>query len=107
MNDVTYVEASRHLATLMIAHGGTAAPDRLAYGFRRATARTPSAEELAVLMRGFTKRLDAYRQNPADAKRLLDVGDSKTPGNYDPAELAAYTTAASVIFNTDEFITHQ
>jgi mono/diheme cytochrome c family protein len=107
MNDVTYVEASRHFAERMIQNGGTTARDRLMYGFRIATARSPRPEELAVLERGLTARLAVFRQNPADAKRLLEVGDKKSAPAIDPAELAAYTTAASVILNLDEVVTHQ
>src|SRR5262249_58757440 len=63
LNDVTYVEAARHLAELMLTKGGATPEERLAYAFRRATARTPAAAELQVLRRG----LERYpATDPAD-----------------------------------------
>ena len=64
LNDVTYVEAARHLARRMLTEGGSSPADRIAFGFRLATARRPTADESAVLMRG----LERYRQSfAADA----------------------------------------
>src|SRR5205085_9178181 len=45
LNDVTYVEAARQLAQRMLTEGGTTPESRIAYGFRRATARPPSDAE--------------------------------------------------------------
>ena len=39
--------------------------------------------------------------------RLIDVGESSRDSRLDPAELAAWTTVASVILNLDETITKQ
>src|SRR5437868_11735441 len=43
LNDVTYVEAARRLGQLMLAEGGSSPEERIAFAFRRATARRPSA----------------------------------------------------------------
>ena len=42
MNDVTFLEAARGLAQRMLREGGNTAEERIAYGFRLATARRPS-----------------------------------------------------------------
>jgi len=107
MNDETYIEASRKLAERMMREGGAAVPSRLAHGFRLATMRPPSAAEAAVLRAGFERRLARFRRDRAAAEALLGAGESPRDPALDTAELAAYTTAASVILNLDETVTKQ
>ena len=49
MNDEQYVEAARHLAERMMREGGQTPADRIALGFRLATSRRPTADEIAHL----------------------------------------------------------
>ena len=49
MNDVTYVEAARSLAELMITQGGSTPDDRIAFAYRRAVAHGPDRERAARL----------------------------------------------------------
>jgi hypothetical protein len=107
MNDVTYVEAARKLAERMIQEGGQAPGERVAYGFRLATAREPSSGEQEILLRGFRRYLDRYQTRPADAEKLLSMGDSARDEALPPAELAAYAATASMILNLDEVITKE
>jgi hypothetical protein len=105
LNDVTYVEAARHLAQLMLAEGGSTPAERINYAFRRALARPPTDAESQVLIRA----VERYRQDfaVADAEKLIRHGDSPVPPSLDPRDLAAYTAAASVILNLDETITQE
>jgi hypothetical protein len=107
LNEVTFVEAARVLAERMLTEGGSAPEQRIAYAFRRATARPPSAAELRVLADGLGRRLMRYRSNPEAARKLLGVGDSGHDPRIDAVELAAYTMTASVILNLDETITKE
>jgi hypothetical protein len=107
LNDEMYIETARKLAERMLHEGGSTPASRLSYAFRLATARTPSAAEVRVLEEGFAKRLTQYRADHAAAEKLLTAGESPRDGALDTAELAAYTTAASVILNLDEVITRQ
>lgn len=107
LNDETYVEAARVLAGRMIREGGATPSSRIAYGFRLAAARAPSAEEVRVLSAGLERRLAAYRNDEAGAKQLLAVGEAPRETNAPAAELAAYTTLAGVLLNLDEVVTHQ
>jgi len=107
LNDPTFVEASRVLAQRALVEGGKDATARISYAFRLATARTPTTQEIKVLRTLLDGRLDAYRQDRAGAMKLLAVGESPRNPRLDVAELAAYTTVASVIFNLDETITKQ
>jgi len=107
LNDEMYIETARKLAERMLHEGGSSPAARLAYGFRLATARTPSPPEAAVLEAGLAKRLAQYRADRAAAEKLLSAGEAPRDAALDPAELAAYATAASVILNLDEVITRQ
>jgi hypothetical protein len=105
MNDPTYIEASRKLAERMMNQGGPNADTRIAFAFRTATARDPSAEEREVLKKIYDAQLDVYRHDPAAAGKLLAVGESPRNEKLDAPQLAAWTTVASVILNLDETIT--
>jgi mono/diheme cytochrome c family protein len=107
LNDPTYVEASRKLAERMMNEPGAAASaeDRIAFAFRLATARKPTAEESAVLKKVYDQQLAVYRSNAEAATKLLAVGESPRDEKLDPADLAAWTTVASTILNLDETVT--
>jgi hypothetical protein len=104
MNDEMYVETARKLAERMMREGGASVEERLAWGFRAAASRPASTEEVGVLEAGFGKRLAEYRRDRGAAEKLLSAGESARDASLDVAELAAYTTAASVILNLDEVI---
>jgi hypothetical protein len=105
LNDVTYIEAGRNLAELMIREGGPEPQGRARYGFRRATGRWPSAGETAALERLYRRQLDAYRSRPESAQALLSAGESSRDPTQGACELAAWTVTASVLLNLDETIT--
>ena len=107
LNDEMYMETARKLAERMMKEGGPSAVARLSYGFRLAAARTPSDTELAVLVAGLNGRRDQYGKDRAAAEKLLSAGEAARDPALDAVELAAYTTAASVILNLDEVITRQ
>jgi hypothetical protein len=107
MNDKQYVEASRKLAERMLAEGGATAETRLDFAFRLATARHPSAQEAAVLLRVLNKQLEIFKANPEAGKQLLTVGEAKRNEALDPAEHAAYTMVANLLLNLDEAVTKE
>ncbi len=107
LNDPTYVEASRALAERALLEGGKDEKSRLVYAFRLVTARQPTGKETGVLRELLRGRLKAFRQDRQAALRLLAVGESPRDVRLDAAELAAWTTVASVLFNLDETITKQ
>ena len=107
LNDVTYVEAARHLAYRILSEAGQSTTDRLTYAMELVTTRLPSPEELAVIERGLNAILGEYRQNPKQAAELLTHGESEVPGNHNPVEHAAWTQLALMLFNLDEAMTRQ
>jgi hypothetical protein len=107
LNDVTYVEAARHLGQMMLDEGGQTPEKRVTFAFRRATAREPSQEELGILLRGLERYREKFSADKDAANKFLRHGDSASDAKLDPTELAAYMATASVILNLDETITKE
>jgi hypothetical protein len=107
LNDPTYVEASRVLAQRTMLEGGRDDKSRVVFAFRLATARVPTGKEIDVLRTLYKGRLESFQKDRAAALKLLAVGESPRARQLDVAELAAWTTVTSVIFNLDETMTKQ
>jgi hypothetical protein len=107
LNDEIYLEAARKFAERIVKEGGSSASQRLAWALRAATSRPATDAEVRVLEDGLSRRRAQYRADPASAEALLKAGESPRDRSIDTVELAAYTTAASVILNLDEVITRQ
>ena len=106
LNDTTFVEASRVFAERLILEGGTD-DERLAKAFRMATARFPDVREQEVLGRALNRSLNYYRQHPAEAEKLLNVGEKVADRKLNKTELAAYATVMNIILNMDEVIARE
>ncbi len=106
LNDVTYVEAARVLAGRVLRSAkGTRA--RLVLLFRLVVARTPTAQELAVLQAGLARHRAHYAGNRQAAARLCAAGEAPRDLSLDPVEQASYTALAGVVLNLDEAITKE
>ena len=109
LNDPTYVEAARALAQRALLEGGkddeTPARLRLPPCDRAQAERQGSRTSCVALLDGRLRRRSG--RIAASAVKLLGVGESPRDRRLDPAELAAWTTVASVILNLDETITKQ
>jgi hypothetical protein len=104
MNDTQYIEAARALAGRMVREGGKTLPDRLAFGFRLATARFPDSTESQVLAELYQGHLGEYQQKPDAARQLLEVGDSQWDDLPPSPEVAALTMVANTLLNLSETI---
>jgi mono/diheme cytochrome c family protein len=106
LNDITYVEAARALAQrAMLAE--TDDGKRVELAFRLVLARRPTAEEAKVLLAGLGRLRQQYAADPAAAKKLLAVGESKRDETLAPVEHAALTGLCLTILNTDEALTKE
>ena len=105
MNDIQHFEAARAFAQRLLKEGGATAGERLAWGFRTATARQPSAAEQSILTESLTAQLTKFQANPEAAKLAIAVVESKPAADLNPSELAAYTLVANLILNLDECLT--
>ena len=103
MNEVTYVEASKKFAEQIMKYSINSS-DRIAWAFRRATARAPKKDELELLVNGYKRRLAMFKAEPDSARKLLGQGESLVDPNLNQLELASLVTVANVILNLDELI---
>jgi hypothetical protein len=104
LNEVTFIEAAHGLAKQMLAAGGETPADRIAHAFRVTLGRDPTAIESQTLLAGLASDLAAYQDAPEAAQALADVGIVKQPEGVALPEYAAYTLAANVILNIDQFV---
>ena len=104
MNDTQFVEAARRLAETAMLQGGDAFDSRLDAMTARAIARPFDLKERAIAKKSYGQFLNHYDSNPADAKKLLDVGESSPNVNLNTAELAAMTMLANQVLNLDEVL---
>jgi hypothetical protein len=104
MNDPTYVEAARKLAERVLGRSGTT-DERISRMFQLVLARPPRDRELAVLRRILEDERAAFRTDREAALAFLSVGESPRDERFEPADLAACATVASMILNLDEAVT--
>lgn len=101
MNDVQQFEAARGLAERMLLRAGSEA-GRLAYAFRRVTARMPTGEESALLADALATHRAHYARHPAAAQQVLANGHSQANASLPVIEFAAWTMVANLLLNLDE-----
>jgi hypothetical protein len=104
LNETTFVEAAHGLARRMIAEGGATPAERIAHGFRLALGRKPRPAEVATLVRGFEADLAEFAAAVVRADEYAAVGLVRKPEGVAAPEFAAYSLAANVIINLDEFV---
>jgi hypothetical protein len=106
LNETTFVEAARVLAQRVLVEE-SAPTERLATMFQRLLGRLPGEREAGVLERSLARHLERYRAQPADAEKLLSVGEAPRDKRLDACELAAYAAVANLVFNLDEAVTKE
>jgi hypothetical protein len=104
LNDPQLVEAARHLAQATLKEGGATFESRLDFMARRLLARPLRAEEVGVVQGVFGDLLTSYRARPAEAQRLIAVGESRVDPALDMPTLAAWTMTANQLMNLDEVL---
>ena len=103
LNDPTYLEAARALATRILKEGGRETPTRLKWAYRQVLSRDPHPAEIALLEGVLQKQSERFKSDPAAAKQLLTVGQALADVNAE--ELAAWTSVARILLNLHETIT--
>jgi hypothetical protein len=103
LNDPTYVEAARAFAERMTDHDDDDS-ERLNFGFRCAVARLPSEAERKIVTEILEAARSRFSNDTEAATKLLSVGSSKVISPLPSAELAAWTSLASILLNLDETI---
>jgi len=104
LNDPQFVEAARVLAQGLVQRFPQDPAARSHEAFRALIGRSPDVTEGAILARHYAEQQELYGADPANASRLLRVGEAPADDSLPTAEVAATTAVASLIMNFDEFI---
>jgi hypothetical protein len=110
LNEPLFLEAARALALKTLRDGGSTDIERLAYAFRRATARVPDETESAALLSLLAKQTERFSQpdaKPWDLAANDPANPPSLPEGITPAQAAAWTAVSRVILNLDETITKE
>ena len=110
LNEPVFVECAQALAHQTLAEGGKTDADRIAYAFRRALSRQPTADEkqeLLSLLDKEKKRIGAGWVNAHELATGKNELPAKLPEGTTPTQLAAYTVVSRVLLNLDETITKE
>jgi hypothetical protein len=103
LNDPTFAEAARALA-LRVSNESDTFESRLRRAFLLAVGRPPSSAEQEDLHAYFLKQTSLLRERPGVAGEIVSP---ELGGGGSPVEVATWTALASVLLNTDEFITRE
>jgi hypothetical protein len=104
LNDPQFVEAARFLAQIALKKGGDKFDGRIDIVAKRLLARPLRGEESKVVQESLNELLDHYKAHPADAKKLIAVGESKADASLDAPTLAAWTMLVNEMMNLDEVL---
>jgi hypothetical protein len=105
MNNVTYLETARVLAQRMMKEGGATPQDRITFGYKLATMRSPSERETFVMLDSFGYGLDRFKSDPTAAQKFVsNTGETPRDESLNATELAAYTNVASLILNLNRTV---
>ena len=106
LNDTTWVEASRVLATAcMLSAADT--DGRLRQAFRLVLGRDPTGYDMEALRGMLARQRALYAADPAAAAALVAVGEAPQEAALDQVEQAALSAVCLAIFNLDEALTRE
>jgi hypothetical protein len=105
LNDPSFTEAARALASRIMREGGAEEGARIRWAWRVVLTRAPSEREVDALARLYRRSRAEYEADPAAAKRLVGVGLAPVPEDLPAPELAAWTAVSRALLNLNETIT--
>ena len=109
MNDETYLEMSRELATRLFNDVAGSWQEtlsaRLTRGFLLTTGRSPIDSELAHWESFSNESLERFNLTPEDAAAFLSYGEKPKDPKIPEVELAALSFSMSALLNLDETLT--
>ena len=104
LNDPQYVEAACQLAQAAMKEAGPEDERRLSFIALRLLAREFTADELAIVKGSLGELGEYYAEHEAEAKQLIDVGETPPDGALPAGELAAWTMVVNELMNLDEVL---
>jgi hypothetical protein len=104
MNETGFFENARAMAQRVLKTKQGVRP-RIDYAFRLAVCRPPSEQEISVIQ-GFLKdQVARFSAQPAEADKVLAIGESARDKALSAPEHAAWTMVCNMILNLDEVLT--
>lgn len=98
LNDPQVLEASRVLAAKLMQQKS----DPVETAFRLIVCRKPSEKELALLREYYKDQQQHYQGKPAEAAKILNVGEYPLPEKANKPALAALMQVVTTIYNLEE-----
>ncbi|HJQ80534.1 MAG TPA: PSD1 and planctomycete cytochrome C domain-containing protein [Lacipirellulaceae bacterium] len=104
LNDPSFVEAARALASRVLTEANGDDQARLRWAWRVVLGRDARSEEIELLGNLLTSHRAYFASDAAGAEALTSVGISKRPENLPVAEWAAWTSVSRALLNLNETI---
>jgi hypothetical protein len=104
MNDPQFVEAARVLAQNALLASRKNVDREVNYMTSRLVARKLEPKELKIVTRSYRDYTTYYESAPEDAKKLINVGETKADPSLPAPKLAALTMVANELMNLDEVL---
>ena len=105
-NDVTFVEAARVLAQLVLSQQSST-DERFQFAAMRIFGRAPTLAELAIWQRSLARAEAAFQAAPENAVAFISFGASEHDSTLPVESLAAWTAVCLNLLNTDEALTRE
>lgn len=105
LNDPQFVEAARKLGERILKHGGETDESRARWTCLEVTGRTPTPEQLSILVDLIGEQRELFQAKPSDAEALLRTGESPADPALDKVESATFAVLAQALLNLDAHIT--
>ncbi|MDF1737563.1 MAG: DUF1553 domain-containing protein [Verrucomicrobiales bacterium] len=105
LNSPQFVEAARHLATILVSKHGEDQNAIITEAFQTLTTRAPDETEFQILTDLFTEQESHFESDIPAAQQLIAAGNSPPPSDGQAANIAAATTLVTTLMNFDECIT--
>jgi len=105
LNDTTFVEAARVLASRALTAALNDGESPLDYIARHLLCRPLRDQEAVIVKKNQHDLVAYYAAHPDDAKALLAVGDTKLDATLPAPQLAAWTMTCNQLMNLDEVLT--
>ena len=107
LNDVTYIEASRALATMAMEQAEEAPDQKLEWIYRRVLGRPPTVDEQAIWRESYQRAFRHFSDQPDARDAWLKQGSQGVRDSADRKALSAWATVCLGILNLDETLNRE